>query len=962
MSTTPQQLQSPAATIRSLSALLEDDGRTPMATAFSSRPASRSASAGLRGAGEQQLQGLLASKESEAVLLRQQLAQLTADFKFNLKLLEERDAELERVDAVMTGLREAAATREAALQEARHTLGCREAALRDKEARVAALEERQKHLVELCERQVADARASRDEEVARCQQEVAVAQSEAAKGKAEVIAGYERQVSAAAASEREARQRATALVEENEHVRSQLQRAEARIAEQELAMQRMVSQFEGALATLQQLEAQYDSLAADAGAADAMRMARITDLEREVEGLRVSRAALQEERDASVAQLAAALGEAEAEASEAKQQYHRAMMDAAELTEALSELRQEAGQQRGRAQAAEEAATDAREAAAAAQAALEREAAAHARATSLLDAARLHQDTARRDAQEQEQLAAQLREAAAVLEAERNDCAKAAEAAEAKVQAAGERAQLLADQLEQERQLHAQLMESRELEVAARWERALEAAQGERATLQQALDLANRQLQAAHRDTETLRLQVQHLRLEAGVVAPQPLPPRRADGAGSTHGSSPARHAGSSRSVGQRAAVTAGAAAGSRLQVVAPGSMGASEELEGSVAETASPVGSRDVFCDLQAEHHSTAAPHQQQGHRAATNAYQQQLHRHIDTLAGKLSTFQRAVEEARLVGQQASQQLAESNSMLPAELQRRQEAVADQQLQQALAAERQQFERERQRLDQQLAEQQQLLQDREAELQRMQRAEEKQRRQEQEQRQEWDWQRRQQQEVAEQQRQRELAEQQRRLHELEAASAYRSAGLPASTSSLAPPELDVPAALPLPLFGASLAGGSLGQGSSSSLLLAGTLAAAPPAPANTQRRSVSAALAAVSNSNSQAQSRAAQEAVSGGLQPSSYHNVSSESALPLPPPRTNGLMPSSGGAGKTLPLRAVMGGVQQAVPARTAPQDAGSEDPLARARRQVLAAKQYLRSVADLGGSREFGGGSGSN
>lgn len=57
-----------------------------MATAFSSRPASRSASAGLRGAGEQQLQGLLASKESEAVLLRQQLAQLTADFKFNLKV------------------------------------------------------------------------------------------------------------------------------------------------------------------------------------------------------------------------------------------------------------------------------------------------------------------------------------------------------------------------------------------------------------------------------------------------------------------------------------------------------------------------------------------------------------------------------------------------------------------------------------------------------------------------------------------------------------------------------------------------------------------------------------------------------------------------------------------------------------------------------------------------------------
>ena len=92
------------------------------------------------------------------------------------------------------------------------------------------------------------------------------------------------------------------------------------------------------------------------------------------------------------------------------------------------------------------------------------------------------------------------------------------------------------------------MLEAREAELTARWERALEAAQvgcasccctcfnhvcvlfwgtgslccnalrrrppltlalqGERATLQQALDLANRQLAAAHRDMETLRLQV----------------------------------------------------------------------------------------------------------------------------------------------------------------------------------------------------------------------------------------------------------------------------------------------------------------------------------------------------------------------------------------------------------------------------------------------------------------------
>ena len=101
-----------------------------------------------------------------------------------------------------------------------------------------------------------------------------------------------------------------------------------------------------------------------------------------------------------------------------------------------------------------------------------------------------------------------------------------------------------------------QLLEEREAELTARWERALEASQagfaatrhslqeeipiglllsfcllyaascyaqtelshrpsspspalqGERGTLQQALDLANRQLAAAHRDMETLRLQV----------------------------------------------------------------------------------------------------------------------------------------------------------------------------------------------------------------------------------------------------------------------------------------------------------------------------------------------------------------------------------------------------------------------------------------------------------------------
>lgn len=52
-----------------------------------------------------------------------------------VQLLQERDAELDRADKVLAGLREAASKRDAALAEARRGLAAKEAALRDKEAR-----------------------------------------------------------------------------------------------------------------------------------------------------------------------------------------------------------------------------------------------------------------------------------------------------------------------------------------------------------------------------------------------------------------------------------------------------------------------------------------------------------------------------------------------------------------------------------------------------------------------------------------------------------------------------------------------------------------------------------------------------------------------------------------------------------------------------------------------------------
>ena len=131
---------------------------------------------------------LLAAKDAEAAVLRQQLAQLTADFRYNLKLLEERDLDLERMDAVLSSLRQAAAVKDAAAAEASTELAASRSALRDKEATLAALEERHRAALELCDRQVADARAARDEEVARVTAELAAVQGRAAKQHSDTVA------------------------------------------------------------------------------------------------------------------------------------------------------------------------------------------------------------------------------------------------------------------------------------------------------------------------------------------------------------------------------------------------------------------------------------------------------------------------------------------------------------------------------------------------------------------------------------------------------------------------------------------------------------------------------------------------------------------------------------------------------------------------------------------------------
>jgi chromosome segregation ATPase len=65
----------------------------------------------------------LQRKDAQLAPLQNQLAQLTSDFKYNFKLLDERDAELEKQDRELKRLRTSTAEMAQELQEARREKG-----------------------------------------------------------------------------------------------------------------------------------------------------------------------------------------------------------------------------------------------------------------------------------------------------------------------------------------------------------------------------------------------------------------------------------------------------------------------------------------------------------------------------------------------------------------------------------------------------------------------------------------------------------------------------------------------------------------------------------------------------------------------------------------------------------------------------------------------------------------------
>jgi hypothetical protein len=109
----------------------------------------------------------LRGKETELAQTRAQFQQLTADFRYNLKLLEDRDAELERLDGAVVTHRAAAEKAEQALAVARATVNEKDAELRRQKARVGELEAYHAEKVDRLRKQTDEARYTRDDALQR---------------------------------------------------------------------------------------------------------------------------------------------------------------------------------------------------------------------------------------------------------------------------------------------------------------------------------------------------------------------------------------------------------------------------------------------------------------------------------------------------------------------------------------------------------------------------------------------------------------------------------------------------------------------------------------------------------------------------------------------------------------------------------------------------------------------------
>ncbi|DBA94517.1 TPA: Coiled-coil domain-containing protein 57 [Trebouxia sp. C0004] len=323
---------------------------------------------------EEQLHGLeeqVSERDTEIENLQEQLVQLTEDFRYNLKLLEERDAELERTEASLDGHKKGGQAREAELMETRHKLDEVQQQLQDRSSHASQQEQqhsqavarltqdlqqeqqasyggleagearftwpgRDKQLPDMStaelQSQAVNSKAAvrqleRMKHLQVWQQEgkasagsIADLKASAARELAEMRkqakeqlqqSGSEAQVKLAAVqTAREALQgQVEKLQDSNGALHQQLADSHGKIESQAVESARMLEQFEGSVAALREIERQYGSLQEQSQRGQQASAGRIADLEREAGDSRDIHLALAAQRETQIAELSRELSQ-----------------------------------------------------------------------------------------------------------------------------------------------------------------------------------------------------------------------------------------------------------------------------------------------------------------------------------------------------------------------------------------------------------------------------------------------------------------------------------------------------------------------------------------------------------------------------------------------------------------------------------------------------------------------------
>ncbi|KAA6420195.1 MAG: hypothetical protein FRX49_09858, partial [Trebouxia sp. A1-2] len=266
---------------------------------------------------EEQLHGLeeqVSERDTEIEKLQEQLVQLTEDFRYNLKLLEERDAELERTEASLEGYKKGGQAREADLMETRHKLDEVQQQLQERSSHAAQQEHQHSQAVARLTQDLQQEQQARQQEGKASADSLADLKASAARELAEVRkqakeqlqqSGSEAQVKLAAVqSARMALQgQVEKLQDSNGALHQQLADAHGKIESQAVELARMLEQFEGSVAALREMERQYGSLQELSQRGQQASAGRIADLEREAADSRDIHLALAAQHETKIAEL-----------------------------------------------------------------------------------------------------------------------------------------------------------------------------------------------------------------------------------------------------------------------------------------------------------------------------------------------------------------------------------------------------------------------------------------------------------------------------------------------------------------------------------------------------------------------------------------------------------------------------------------------------------------------------------